>query len=61
MDEPKIKKPDLKRFNAFVNYSRSPFAAYLVRELEWFSNDKVSPPTRSIQPHSPCSEVLPKA
>jgi len=38
MEELKIKKIDVKRFNAFVGQSRSPVAAYVGQELAWYSN-----------------------
>lgn len=38
MGEVQIKKIDVKRFNAFIGQSRSPVAAYVGRELAWYSN-----------------------
>lgn len=35
-----VKKIDIKRFNALVAQSRSPAAAYMSEELEWFSDSK---------------------
>ena len=34
-----VKEMDEKRFNAIAGYSRSPAAAYVSRELGWYSND----------------------
>lgn len=33
-----VQRIDIKRFNALVAHSRSPAAAYISKELEWFSN-----------------------
>lgn len=37
-----IKRIDLKRFNALAAHTRSPAAAYVSRELDWFANDDES-------------------
>ena len=37
-----LKKLDIKRFNALAAHTRSPAAAYISRELDWFSNDDES-------------------
>ena len=37
-----IKRIDIKRFNALAAHSRSPAAAFVSRELDWFSNDDES-------------------
>jgi hypothetical protein len=34
-----IKRIDVKRFNALAGHSRSPAAAYVSRELDWFANE----------------------
>jgi hypothetical protein len=39
MDEITIKILDIKRFNALAAYTRSPAAAYMSKELAWFSNE----------------------
>jgi hypothetical protein len=38
MEEIKVKKMDVKRFNALSGHSRSPIATYVSQELEWYSN-----------------------
>lgn len=38
MEEIKVKKIDTKRFNALAGQSRSPVAAYVSKELAWYSN-----------------------
>jgi hypothetical protein len=38
MEEIKVKKIDAKRFNALAGQSRSPVAAYVSKELAWYSN-----------------------
>ena len=40
MDKIIIKQLDEKRFNALAAYIRSPAAAYMSRELAWFSNEE---------------------
>jgi hypothetical protein len=35
-----IKSIDIKRFNALAAHTRSPAAAYISQELQWFSNDE---------------------
>lgn len=40
MDEITIKDLDVKRFNALAGYARSPAAAYMCRELAWYSNEE---------------------
>jgi len=37
-----IKRMDLKRFNALAAHSRSPAAAFISREIDWFSNENES-------------------
>lgn len=37
-----IKRIDLKRFNALAAHTRSPAAAFVSRELDWFSNEDES-------------------
>lgn len=39
MDEITVKNLDIKRFNALVAQSRSPAAAYMSEELEWYADD----------------------
>lgn len=39
MDEIIVKSLDLKRFNALAAQSRSPAAAYMSEELEWYADD----------------------
>lgn len=34
-----VKRIDIKRFNAVAAHSRSPAAAYMSRELDWFANE----------------------
>lgn len=34
-----VQRIDIKRFNALAAHSRSPAAAYVSRELDWFAND----------------------
>lgn len=35
-----MKRIDLKRFNVLASHSRSPAAAYMSKELDWFSNEE---------------------
>lgn len=37
-----VKELDEKRFNSIAGYSRSPGAAYVSKELGWFSNEDES-------------------
>ncbi|WP_404470734.1 hypothetical protein LG301_08945 [Vreelandella venusta] len=39
MDEITVKNLDIKRFNALAAQSRSPAAAYMSEELEWYADD----------------------
>ena len=34
-----VRRIDIKRFNAFAAHTRSPAAAYVSRELDWFANE----------------------
>ena len=34
-----LKSIDIKRFNALEAHTRTPAAAYVSKELQWFSND----------------------
>lgn len=42
MKKIKVKKLDQKRFNALAGYSRTPAAAYVSRELDWYANEDES-------------------
>ena len=42
MKKIKIQKLDPKRFNALAGHSRSPAAAYVSKELEWYRNEDES-------------------
>lgn len=39
MDEITVKNLDIKRFNALAAQSRSPAAAYMSEEIEWYADD----------------------